>query len=203
MTAYKNFIQDFPTRCCKMLNRYGHDAQSHGREVTLTLAMAASGLVVPFERLRPWKKLPPPYQDRSNYLEAVLQFDNLLKEKFLSSRLWKKGVSSWAFGGVRCVTKDPGDWPELQEPRNPLHPCKGVRSTLEHLRNALAHGNILTLPKDASDIDLIVFLSRKGRTNPKFQFLCVTPQDFQQFLKKWFVFVSELQLPPIGPEPLS
>ena len=57
MTAYKNFVQDFPTRCCDMLKDYEREALLSGREVTLTLAMAASGLIVPFERLRPWKNM--------------------------------------------------------------------------------------------------------------------------------------------------
>ena len=43
MTACKNFIQDFPTRCCAMLHEYESEALSSGKEVTLTLAMA--GLV--------------------------------------------------------------------------------------------------------------------------------------------------------------
>ena len=62
-------------------------------------------------------------------------------------------------------------------------------------------GNIFT--KGEPDIELIVFVSRPSEDSPKFNFLCVTPQDFQRFLKKWFVFISELHLPPIGPEPLS
>ena len=137
MTAYKNFIQDFPTRCCEILKDYEREALSSGREVTLTLAMAASGLVVPFERLRDQEE--PPYQDRSNYPEAVSQFERLLEEKFLGSRLWEKEVNSWAFGKLEKVTGDPDGWPELQAPKA-LSPDKKVGSTLKHLRNALAHG---------------------------------------------------------------
>ena len=200
MTAYKNFIKDFPTRCCEILDQYEADALSGGREVTLTLAMAASGFVVPYERLRPRpQEGEPPYPDRSIYEQAVSQFDDLLKEKFLGSCLWKEEVSSWSFGKLKSVDGGPGCWPELQE-RKPLGPYKKVSSTLTHLRNALAHGNIFTFPKedpdkDDPDIELIIFLSKPSMKSPKFNFLCVSPQDFQKSLRNWFVFISALNLP--------
>ena len=201
MTNYNNFIQDFPKRCCEILDKYEADALSGGREVTLTLAMAASGFVVPYERLRPRpQEGEPPYPDRGIYEQAASQLDSLLKEKFLGSCLWKEEVSSWSFGNLKSVADEgPDAWPELQE-RKPLGPNKEVGSTLTHLRNALAHGNIFTLPKDGPDkdnpdIELIIFLSKPSMKSRKFNFLCVSPQDFQKFLKKWFVFISELEIP--------
>ena len=198
MTAYKNFIKDFPRRCSKILDRYESDALSGGREVTLTLAMAASGFVVPYERLRP-QEGELPYPDRGIYKQAASQFDALLKEKFLGSCLWKEEVSSWSFGKLSRVDGDPGNWSELQK-RKSFGPYKKVGSTLTHLRNALAHGNIFTFPKDDPDkddpdIELIIFLSRPYVKSPKFNFLCVSPQDFQKFLRNWFVFISALNLP--------
>ena len=199
MTNYNNFVQDFPTRCCEIFDQYENDALSSGREVTLTLAMAASGFVVPYERLQP-QEGEPPYPDRGIYEQAASQFDDLLKEKFLGPRLWKEGVSSWSFGKLKSVAGGPGIWPELQDPCKPLGPCKKVNSILKHLRNALAHGNIFTFPKDDPDkddpdIELIIFLSRPYMKSPEFNFLCVSPQDFQKFLRNWFVFINALNLP--------
>ena len=193
MTNYNNFIQDFPTRCCEILDRYKGPALLDGREVTLTLAIATSGLVVPFERLCPQERSP--YYDRYDYTKAASQFDRLCIENFLSSQLWKEDVGSWSFEELSSVAGDPDSWLELQEPRTPLNSCKTVRDILEHLRNALAHGNIFTFPKGASDIEFIVFLSRQSRTSSDFNFLCVSPQDFQKFLRHWFVFISKLELP--------
>ncbi len=232
MTAYKNFIKDFPERCRDILERYESDALSGGREVTLTLAMAASGFVVPYERLRHKRLRPqegePPYPDAASgfvvpyerlrhkrlrpqegeppypdgiYEQAASQFDDLLKEKFLGSPLWKEEGSSWSFGKLKSAAGGPDSWPELQDPRKkPLGPCKKVSSILKHLRNALAHGNIFTFPKDdpdkdEPDIKLIIFLSQPYMKSPEFNFLCVSPQDFQKFLKNWFVFTSALNLP--------
>ena len=205
MTAYKNFIKDFPERCCEILDQYETDALSRGREVTLTLAMAASGFVVPYERLRPRpQEGEPPYPDRGIYEQAASQLDSLLTEKFLGSCLWKEEANPWSFGKLKSVAEGPDAWPELQE-RKPLGPNKKVSSTLTHLRNALAHGNIFTFPKDDPDkddpnkdnpdIELIIFLSKPSMESPEFNFLCVSPQDFQKFLRNWFVFISALNLP--------
>ena len=193
MTAYKNFIKDFPKRCCKILDRYESDALSGGREVTLTLAMAASGFVVPYERLCPQEGAP--YYDRCKYTKAASQFDRLCGENFLSSQLWKEDVGSWSFEELSSVDRDPDGWSELQEPRTPLNSSKTVRDILEHLRNAFAHSNIFTFPKDAPDIKFIIFLSRQSRTSSDFNFLCVSPQDFRKFLQNWFMFLKKLELP--------
>ena len=193
MTNYNNFIQDFPTRCCEILDQYETDALSRGREVTLMLAMAASGFVVPFERLCPQEGSP--YYDRRDYTKAASQFDRLCVKNFLNSELWKENVGSWSFDELSSVAEDPDGWSELQEPRTPLNSRKKVRDILEHLRNALAHGNIFTFPKGVCNIQFIIFLSRQSGTSADFNFLCVSPQDFQKFLKKWFVFLKKLELP--------
>lgn len=192
MFAYENFIRDFPTRCYEILDKYENDARSRGREVTLMLAIATSGLVVPFERLRP-RTEKTPYHDRSNYTQAVSQFDGLLEENFLGSQLWKSDVGSWSFGELRDVTGDPDAWKELQDPLTPLGRYKKVNTILKHLRNALTHGNIFTRGKP--DIKLIIFLSQPDPAIPRFNFLCVSLQDFRGFLKNWFMFIKELKLP--------
>ena len=193
MTNYNNFIQDFPTRCYEILDQYKGPALLSGREMTLTLSMAASGFVVPFERLCPQEGTP--YYDRCDYTKAASQFDRLCIKNFLSSELWKEDVGSWSFDELSSVAGDPDSWPELQEPRTPLNSCKTVRDILEHLRNALAHGNIFTFPKGVCSIKFIIFLSRQSRASSDFNFLCVSPQDFQKFLKNWFMFLKKLELP--------
>jgi hypothetical protein len=51
MTAYRNFTQDYPERCRRLLSLNFKNAKQNGLEVTLLLSIAASGLIVPYARL--------------------------------------------------------------------------------------------------------------------------------------------------------
>jgi hypothetical protein len=52
MSNYNNFVQDFPKRCDELLCHFIKPASGRDREVTLMLAVASAGFVIPFERLR-------------------------------------------------------------------------------------------------------------------------------------------------------
>ena len=52
MSEYSAFFaQDFASRCRDLLRDFYQPAKAKDREVTLLLAVAAAGLVVPLERL--------------------------------------------------------------------------------------------------------------------------------------------------------
>ena len=51
MSNYSSFFaQDFAVRCHDLLRHFYRPAKAKDREVTLLLAVAAAGLVVPYER---------------------------------------------------------------------------------------------------------------------------------------------------------
>lgn len=52
MTAYTNFIQDFPQRSLEILTTKYEWAKAKNRDVPLLISIAFTSLVVPFERLR-------------------------------------------------------------------------------------------------------------------------------------------------------
>jgi hypothetical protein len=96
MSSYSNFIKDFPSRCLDILKKYEKYAITHNREVTLMLAIATAGFVIPFERLRPPKEDPDqPSRDRDKFPKARNELEKILDVSFVGSVLRnKKDVGS-------------------------------------------------------------------------------------------------------------
>ncbi len=135
MSSFTNFIKDYPTRCYQILKAY-RVAQLAGREVTLMLAMASTGMIMVYERLANPKN---PSDDKVRYRKAKAAFDTLCKQPFCGSMLWGTDAGSWSFGSLASTAGEADDWPELQRD-NPIPPDKKVSEVLYHLRNAMAHG---------------------------------------------------------------
>ena len=192
MTAYKNFVDDFPRRCQDILRFAGRRASFGGREVTLSLMVASAGLIIPYERLKPGE-FDHPSGDNINFSDAADQLRNLLKQRFLSSAVWNAPVSTWQSGILESVLGDPDSWDGLHN-RVQLRADKKVKEIIGVIRNALAHGNIFTFN---NPIDAIIFLSRVDYKDVKkgYSFIYVSPGDFTMFLEKWFDFLDQLHIP--------
>lgn len=199
MSDYKNFIQDFPIRCGEILEEYRDHARKNGREVTHMFAIAAAAITIPFERLRKTSDgIEHPSQDKKKYQKADGKFANLCDQYFLESSLWKDAVKSWKIGQVKReeLTQGPELWIT-----NSASLTKGikVKEVLEHIRNALAHGSIFTLPNAADQIENIIFLSKDknaGNFSENYKLLMVSAEDFNEFLVKWMHFLQhELKIP--------
>jgi len=193
MSAYTNFVSDFPERCNDILKSFVERAHGRNLEVTLMLSVASTGFVIPFERLRFKDESAHPSRDRERFREAARKLDETRELCFLDSALWGASPGSWVFAReVEDEQRELDSWPELQTPKS-LTKKKKTESTLKHLRNALAHGNIFTR---GDPIDRLVFLSKPCEESPKFDMLAVSPDDFYTFLQKWFSFLSSLHMPP-------
>lgn len=192
MSEYNNFIKDYPDRCHELL-RLGFLARMIGRDVTLMLAIASTGINIPYERLKEPRNGRPdhPSNDRAKYTKAKDSFDKLLKEKFCGSVLWEINPGSWNFGALASIAGDPDVWPELRI-NNPLPPNMTVEKVLNHLRNAMAHGCIFT--QTGSPIKEIIFLSSKTYGSTDYNYILVSPADFKKFLYNWFEFTKGLDL---------
>lgn len=194
MTAYKNFVEDFPHRCRDILKLAGKPAVLRGREVTLALIVASAGLVIPYERLKPdGGEIDHPSGDNKKFSAAANNLRTLLAEYFLSSAVWGMPASTWHSGKLKSVTGDPDSWEGLRN-RQPVKEDKTVGSVLRVIRNALAHGNIFTFN---NPIEAIIFIN--ANTNDKkevrdYTFVFVAPADFLLFLEKWFDFLDELHI---------
>lgn len=201
MSNYKNFIQDFPIRCGEILEDYKNHARATGREVTHMFAIAAAALPIPFERLRkPTSDTKHPSRDKEKYKSADGKFANVSNKSFLKSDLWQDAARSWVTGKVTAgeVERGPDGWSNLLLEALPEH----IKTTdiLEHVRNALAHGSIFTLPDAEDKIERIIFLSEdrdNGKFNGNYNALSVSPEDFTAFLIKWIQFLRSLKLPTI------
>ena len=195
MTAYKNFVEDFPRRCREVLHFAGKPAMFRGREVTLALMVASAGLVVPYERLKPdGGAIDHPSRYNETFSDAAQQLTSLLAEPFLSSIVWGQPSSTWYSGKLASVRGDPDSWEGLRE-RRPFQKEKKVGGVLRVIRNALAHGNIFTF-KDP--IEAIIFI--KANYNDEkmvrdYSFVYVGPDDFRQFLERWFDFLDQFHIP--------
>jgi hypothetical protein len=192
MTAYKNFIEDFPRRCRDVLDLAGKSARYRGLEVTLTLMVASAGLIVPYERLKPEGEIDHPSADSKTFAGAAAKLKSLLNEPFLSSCLWNEASATWRSGELLSVTGDPDSWDGLQRPR-PISKEKRVRTVLKTIRNSLAHGNIYTLQ---NPIQEIIFIEvNKHKDPPGYSFISVAPDEFRKFLENWFEFLNDLHVP--------
>jgi len=190
MSGYSNFVTDFPKRCDDVLEKFCRPAQARNREVTLMLATATAGFVVPFERLRPGRDHPA--RDRQSYEAAAEKLDAVLGSAFIDSALWGETVGSWVFAKeVQDEQRELDFWPELLSPK-PLSRKKQAGSVLAHLRNALAHGNIFTR---GNPIDLLVFLTKPHETAKNYSMLAVAPVDFYRFVRNWFALLASIRMP--------
>lgn len=192
MSAYKDFVADFPQRCREVLRLASREAQAHDREVTLLLLVASGSLVIPFERLRPGMNSKHPATDQINFPNAAARLNELLSENFLISSLWGREVGSWEYSHLLVKDGGPDAWDELRSPasiRNTLY----VNQILAVIRNGLAHGNVYTT---GDPIKSLIFVSerRKDRELLGHQYVRCSPADFAELLDHWFEFLQNNQI---------
>lgn len=189
MSAYKDFVSDFPARCLDVLHMAKRPARGQQREVTLALMVASAGFVVPFERL----KKAHPTGDSTRYAEASRKMDVLMAERFLSSRL-AYGATSWQGGKLESISGDPDFWIEMAQAKK-LSDEKTVGGVVRILRKALAHGNIFTY---MNPIESIIFCNCNyddDKNIKEISFIKASPEDFVAFLRDWFEFLESAHTP--------
>jgi hypothetical protein len=190
MSQYKNFIQDFPARCEEVLKHFYKPAETKDREVTLLIMTASAAFLVPFERLRGGMSIEHRAQDRKKFPKLAKHLDSELGKPFLTSRFYEKGSGPWFIG------KSEGETPVLNPPMNGRFPEKTpTGQVLGIIRNALAHGNILTLSDTAdSPIARLLFWAedrnRKDGDPDGYKYVDVSPNDFYSLLINWFEFLN-------------
>ncbi|WP_420636644.1 hypothetical protein [Candidatus Palauibacter sp.] len=202
MTAYSSYVTDFPSRCGEILEEFRSPALEQGRDVTLLLSISTAALTVPHERLKPRARPRHPLRDRERYPKTAEKYEELLREPFLSSPLWRsRGVSTWKTGRIQDVQSGgPDTWRELRDARS-MPPEERVGTVLRILRNALAHGNVFTEGKVIHNIVLLA----KEWDSQAFSLISVSPRDFRKFTMNYICFVRGLDLDevPVGGAPAN
>lgn len=174
-----------------MLSRYYRNAETNDLEVTLLLAIAGSGLLIPYARLTEFNH---PSKD-SNRFELARDFiDTVLQSKFVGSPLHPESdPGSWKIGSLIDITESPDfwNWTKIK----PISKNKTVNPLLKILRNALAHGNIFTM--GSPNIESIIFLSKLNAEDPAAGYAClvVSPTEFEDFISRWLGLLAEAKIP--------
>jgi hypothetical protein len=188
MSEYVDYIKDFPCRILKLYENLLGKATHDRLEVTFLLSLTASGIAVPFDRLRPNNKYPDPFEDRNTFKEAANKFDKLYEKCFRESELWDSAFEEWQYGIRKNVNNNPSSWEELNSAKQ-IDVSSTVKHVIDHIRISLAHGIICTLGKD--EIEKILLL--KG-TKKEGRFLLVTPHSLGVFLCKWIDWLQTLDV---------
>ena len=189
MSEYVDIITDFSSRCRKLFLAAEEVPALREYDVTLLLMTAAAAFVIPFERLNPCHLSG----DAEDFIDLTGEASPFNRRPFVTSRFCPR-LGSWRYGerpsAHGAPEQRPEQWPELYSLRS-VPPQMSVGYVLITIRNALAHGNILT--KGNHNIDAIVFISemRLKDGNIGYRFLQVSPSDFRKFLTKWLEFLSK------------
>lgn len=195
MVMYRDYVSDFPNRCSELLDELHFETRRMGREVTHLLSIAAVGLIMPYERLRRLteeSQTPHPSGDNLLYEEAVVEYNSLLDECFLSSSLWPEGAPPWRKGRIKDVREEAPRFVQAYVRAEPIRPEVKVGTIVRIMRNALAHGNIVTM-EAGWKINDIMFLS-VHKKYPNFRFVVVEPEDLRKFMMNYFKFLRDLDL---------
>lgn len=188
MSAYINFITDFPTRCNDLLKMFQQKARFENREVTLLLAVASAGLIIPRARLI---EEGHPSADRDHFISAATAFIKEMEGCFKKSAFYDQKRHGWTFFKGE-ITKD--SYPDkIAFMCKPISNEKTTKNIIKIMRNALAHGNIFL--RGDSRIERLLFLSKVQGTAPIFECIEVTVKSFEFFLRQWLDFLSKLNMP--------
>lgn len=195
MTAYRDYIVDFPGRCLDILKHIEPHAKKRDREVTLMLMVASSAFLIPRERL----EKAHPSQDSVRFGKTLSRFKEALNARWSKSSL-PKDVSEWLYGLINNFGNGPDAWPAPEAKVGE----KNVLEVLAIIRNALAHGNLFT---EGNPIHTLVFYSEKREKREKcekceqnvfvvtgYKFLKVPIADFKQFLFNWFDLLDTIDI---------
>lgn len=203
MSEYKVFVKEFPLRCEKIMGRIEKGHKYEDLTVTGLLMVAASAIIIPYERLRPVPDHPS--GDAKKYTEAAEKFKQLLDSNFVGSDLCSPNdKAKWLFAKAESVEDDPDRWKWTF--KKEISKEKKTKGVLDIIRNALAHGNIFTKPS-RGDIQEIIFVSQElkrgedGKVKEPHELkhyncISVTPSLFKQFLGKWFAYIKNLEIYP-------
>ncbi len=187
MSAYRNFVVDFPNRCLELLDHYEADAATQEREVTFLLLVATSAFVVPFERLKDGH----PSKDSLQLEGASVRLKKLLGTPCAKSEFIPKHGKNWLHGLIATFGDGPDTWP----PSNVSVEEEPVDYVLSTIRNALAHGNLYT---HGEPIRSLVFYSEKHEgfgpdsVMVGYKHLTVPVMELGEFLLSWLRLLRTL-----------
>ncbi len=200
----QRFATEYPERCLQLLDAFEPIAQDRDLYGTFSVMLAASILIVPWERANGRHPLT---QEQGGDLHTGLR--RLERQRWLAADFWQYaqlGVGEWRFSRIMGDPNDVRGWRD-EESRPSFSPeantvsGRPVGEVFRVLRNALAHGNIvyldeLGLETAGARVQHIAFLSRYEETQEQreaaetYRLVTVRETDFLPFVRAWALWVA-------------
>jgi hypothetical protein len=185
MTAPRNFIEDFPSRCVDLLDALLVKATAEDREVTLMLCVAALSIATPLERLELiGKQGDHPSGDRQRFADAYCILNARLDGTVGDSGWWPQ--NGLLFGDIDLKSGEPVEWMRRLPQLDPKTILKDVLSVIRH---SLAHGNIFVNPTQGQ-IERILLVNKPNDPQKTTRGVCMAPSGMLQLLGQWRHFLE-------------
>ena len=202
------FVIEYPDRCLTMLKMLESPAREQQLVSSLSLLVASSIFLVPYERM----KKAHPLRDLDDEPELYREIKRIEKQKFVASKkIWADTMPhDWRFSRIMTDASDSDNWQDEHD----CHPmdsaaentmyrrCNG--EVLRVIRNALAHGNVVFLDRDGfenrdAEVHFLAFLSRYEETEEQrkksetYRLVATTEESFLSFVKAWAKWLSQFE----------
>jgi len=176
MSHYKNFVQNFPSRCRKLLRQ---KESNFDLEVTQLIMVASGGLIIPRERLK--SRHGTDHPDVSKYPELAQSLQTEQERLLRDSSFWPL-----IQGSARYMKKYRPAGIELSAEEDiPLDMT--LEKFLDVIRNGLSHGNIFVAGPSEQIASLTFGQTERGKRNTDhYEYVTLSVQDFRALLMQWF-----------------
>lgn len=178
---HADFIQDFPSRCRKLLEQGVEVFNEH--EVTFMLMVAAAGVVIPVERLKR-RESELKETDGAQFLKVKMNLQERQEEVLERHDLFWDSLSSIQY---ECREK-PRDLQYVARGKLPSDFTFG--KLLEILRHSLAHGNVYTVGEKNGHISKLTFGSSIAWRSTTYHLISMPVESFKRFLLAWFNYLA-------------
>ena len=199
------FAVEYPERCLRLLNQLEPSARQHELVGSLSILIASSAILIPYERMR--SRHPMHHKGRDTDLSKALK--SLEKREFFcKAQFWNdSSPGDWRFSRIMTDPYDTYGWrdeagkhPLALDAKNTIDERK-AGDVLRVVRNAIAHGNIVYLNDNGIEqagtkVEFLAFLSRyeeneDSRTFPEtYRVVVTTEENFLRFVKQWTTWIA-------------
>lgn len=198
----QRFAIEYPERSLELLDAFEPIAQDRDLYGTFSIMLAASILIIPWERAN---GRHPLRQEAGGDLATGLR--QLGRQRWLDAEFWQgMPAGEWRFSRIMGDPNEVAEWQDDQgqpsfSPEANTIDQRDVTYVFRVLRNALAHGNIVYLDEQGQEtwgerVHHIAFLSRYEETAEQraagetYRVVTVRETDFLPFVRAWAQWVS-------------
>lgn len=192
MSVYKNFVQDFPERCMRLLKR--NEKMHSDLEITQLFMIASCVLIIPYERLKDRNNsLEPEYKKKTRKGGEIVANHPDVREFYnLASSIHEELKSLLREGNFWKLIQFSAKYDTIERPsgielsaKYPIPTDMTTEKFFNILRNGLAHGNIFVEGNDDRNIVKLTFGQSRIHDSDDYEFITLSVGDFRQLLMGW------------------